>query len=60
MRARSVTFRLTLFISTASTTVVLAVGYRVDTLVESYFIKEDLNEFDGRIKLVRNKAPARS
>lgn len=47
MRARSVTFRLTLLFSTVSTKVHLAVGYLVGALVESNVIKEDLNEFDG-------------
>ncbi|HUW37782.1 MAG TPA: two-component sensor histidine kinase, partial [Rhodocyclaceae bacterium] len=54
MRARSVTFRLTLFFSTVSTVVLLAVGYLVGSLVESHFIKQDLNELDGTIELVTN------
>jgi two-component system, OmpR family, heavy metal sensor histidine kinase CusS len=54
MRARSVTFRLTLFFSTVSTVVLLAVGYLVGSLVESHFIRQDLNELDGTIELVTN------
>ena len=63
MRTRSVTFRLTLFFSTVSTAVLLAVGYLVGALVESHFIEEDMNEFEGTVKLVRNilaKASSRS
>jgi len=54
MRARSVTFRLTLFFSTVSTVVLLAVGYLVGSLVESHFIQQDLNELNGTIELVTN------
>jgi len=52
MRARSVTYRLTLFFSTVSTAVLLAVGYLVGTLVESHFIEQDMKELDGTIELV--------
>ncbi|OGA37289.1 MAG: two-component sensor histidine kinase, partial [Betaproteobacteria bacterium RIFCSPLOWO2_12_FULL_62_13] len=44
--------RLTLFFSTVSTAVLLAVGYLVGALVESHFIEQDLNELDGTIELV--------
>ena len=54
MRARSVTFRLTLFFSTVSTAVLLSVGYVVGSLVESHFIEQDLNALDGTTELVRN------
>lgn len=53
MRARSVTFRLTLFFSAVSTAVLLAVGYLVGVSVDNHFIEQDLNEFDGKIELVR-------
>lgn len=52
MRVRSVTYRLTLFFSTVSTAVLLAVGYLVGSLVERHFIEQDLNELDGTIELV--------
>jgi len=52
MRVRSVTYRLTLFFSTVSTVVLLAVGYLVGTLVERHFIEEDMAELDGTIELV--------
>lgn len=54
MHARSVTFRLTLFFSTVSTVVLLAVGYLVGTLVESHFVEQDMKELDGTIELVSN------
>ncbi|MGP1680264.1 MAG: heavy metal sensor histidine kinase [Burkholderiales bacterium] len=54
MRVRSVTYRLTLFFSTVSTAVLLAVGYLVGALVESHFIEQDMNELDGTIELVGN------
>lgn len=52
MRVRSVTYRLTLFFSTVSTAVLLAVGYLVGALVESHFIEQDMNELDGTTELV--------
>lgn len=54
MQPRSVTLRLTLFFSTVSTAVLLAVGYLVGSLVESHFVRQDLNEIDGTTELVRN------
>jgi two-component system heavy metal sensor histidine kinase CusS len=54
MRTKSVTFRLTLFFSTVSTLVLLAVGYLVGSLVESHFVEQDLNELQGTTELVRN------
>ena len=53
MRVRSVTFRLTLFFSTVSTAVLLAVGYLVGALVDRHFLGQDITEFEGRIELVR-------
>jgi len=54
MRARSITFRLTLFFSTASTAVLLAVGYLVGTAVDRHFLEQDLAELEGRVDLVRH------
>jgi two-component system heavy metal sensor histidine kinase CusS len=54
MRTKSVTFRLTLFFSAVSTLVLLSVGYLVGSLVESHFVKQDLNELKGTTELVRN------
>jgi len=54
MRTRSVTFRLTLFFSTVSTLVLLAVGYLVGSLVESHFVGQDLNELKGTTELAGN------
>lgn len=52
MRTKSVTFRLTLFFSTVSTLVLLAVGYLVGSLVESHFVMQDLDEIEGSTELV--------
>lgn len=53
MQTKSVSFRLTLFFSTVSTAVLLAVGYLVGSLVESHFIEQDMHELDGTTEMVR-------
>jgi len=63
MRPKSITFRLTLFFSTASTAVLLVVGTLIGTLVEAHFEELDLMELDGKLELVRHtlakaRAPA--
>jgi two-component system heavy metal sensor histidine kinase CusS len=54
MRPKSITFRLTLFFSTASTTVLLVVGTLIGTLVEAHFEEIDLNDLNGKLELVRH------
>src|SRR5450759_2734582 len=54
MRPESITFRLTLFFSTASTAVLLVVGYLIGTLVEAHCEELDLMELDGKLELVRH------
>ena len=54
MRPRSITFRLTLFFSTASTAVLLIVGYLIGTLVEAHFEELDLMQLDGKLELLRH------
>lgn len=54
MKPRSITFRLTLFFSTASTAVLLVVGALIGTLVESHFEEQDLMELNGKLELVRH------
>jgi two-component system heavy metal sensor histidine kinase CusS len=54
MQPKSITFRLTLFFSTASTAVLLVVGYLIVTLVEAHFEELDLTELDGKLELVRH------
>ena len=54
MRPKSITFRLTLFFSTASTAVLLVVGYLIGTLVEAHFEELDRMELDGKLELVRH------
>ncbi len=54
IRPQSITFRLTLFFSAASTAVLLVVGYLIGTLVEKHFEEIDLNDLNGKLELVRH------
>ncbi len=54
MRPKSITFRLTLFFSTASTAVLIVIGYLIGALVEAHFEQLDLMELDGKLELVRH------
>lgn len=54
INTKSITFRLTLFFSTTSTFVLLIVGMLVGNLVESHFEELDLEELEGKLKLVRH------
>lgn len=54
IRPQSITFRLTLFFSTASTLVLLVMGALVGSLVQSHFEEMDRTELDGKLKLVRH------
>ena len=54
IRPQSITFRLTLFFSTASTAVLLVVGTLIGTLVEKHFEEIDLNDLNGKLELVRH------
>ncbi len=53
MRPKSITFRLTLFFSTASTAVLIVTGYLIGALVEAHFEQLDLDELSGKLELVR-------
>ncbi len=53
-RSRSITFRLTLFFSTASTIVLMVIGYWIGAAVERHFLEQDLHEFEGKLALVRH------
>ena len=53
-RSKSITFRLTLFFSTASTAVLLVVGTLIGSLVETHFEEIDLNDLSGKLELVRH------
>lgn len=53
-RPQSITFRLTLFFSTASTIVLMVIGYWVGSAVETHFEEQDLHEFEGKLALVRH------
>ena len=54
MRPRSITFRLTLFFSTASMAVLLVVGYLIGTVVEAHFEQQDLMGLNAKLELVRH------
>ena len=54
MNPKSITSRLTLFFSTASTLILLVVGLLVGSLVESHFEEQDLMELHGKLELVRH------
>ena len=54
MYSKSITFRLTLFFSTASTAALLMVGYLIGTQVEAHFESQDLMELNGKLELVRH------
>ncbi len=60
MRPRSITARLTLLFSVASTLALLVLGHIVGTLVATHFEMLDRDELDGKLQLVRHviaKAP---
>lgn len=54
MRPKSITFRLTLQFSTASTIVLFVIGTLIGSLLESHFEEEDLMELNGKLELVRH------
>ncbi len=54
MNPKSITSRLTLLFSTASTFVLLVVGLLVGSLVELHFEEQDLMELNGKLELVRH------
>lgn len=54
MNHKSITFRLTLFFSTASTFVLLIVGLLIGRLVESHFEEQDRMELRGKLELIRH------
>jgi two-component system heavy metal sensor histidine kinase CusS len=54
MKLSSITSRLTIFFSTASTIVLLVVGVIVGTLVESHFEEQDMMELEGKLELVHH------
>lgn len=54
MRPKSITFRLTLFFSTASMAVLIVIGYLIGAVVEAHFEELDLTELSGKLKLVRH------
>jgi len=54
MRPVSITSRITLFTSTASTIVLLVVGTLVGSLLEKHFKEQDLTELNGKLELVRH------
>lgn len=58
MWLRSITFRLTLFFSTVSAVVLLAVGYLVGVSMDSHLEQQDRGVLDGKLQLVRHALAA--
>lgn len=54
IRPQSITLRLALFFSSASTVVLLAIGYWIGAMVETHFEEQDLHEFEGKLTLIRH------
>jgi two-component system heavy metal sensor histidine kinase CusS len=52
MRNRSITLRLTLYFASASTAVLLAIGYLVGLAVERHFVDLDRIELEGKMQLI--------
>jgi two-component system heavy metal sensor histidine kinase CusS len=54
MRRPSLTLRLTLLFGTASTAVLVAIGYLVGISVQAHFVEIDRDELLGKVELVRH------
>src|SRR5690606_2163901 len=52
-RPRSITVRLTLYFSIASTAVLLFGGFAIGRLVEAHLAEQDLMTLEGKLELVR-------
>ncbi len=53
-RALSITLRLTLLFATASSAVLLLLGYLIASSIESHFAQTDMEELAGRLKLTQH------
>jgi two-component system heavy metal sensor histidine kinase CusS len=51
-RRKSITFRLTLLFATASTAVLIALGYWIGIAVEAHFVDLDRGDLEGKMELV--------
>ena len=54
MRRPSLTLRLTLLFGTASTAVLVVLGYLVGMSVQAHFVEIDRDELLGKVELVRH------
>ena len=54
MSRKSITFRLALYFATASTVVLLAIGYLVGASVQRHFLELDRGDLQGKVELVRH------
>jgi two-component system heavy metal sensor histidine kinase CusS len=54
MWRRSITFRLALYFASASTAVLLAIGYLVGVSVQRHFVELDRSDLQGKMALVRH------
>ena len=53
MRKNSITLRLTLLFSVASTVVLLLLGYLIGSAVEQHFVEQDMEVLGGKLQLTR-------
>ena len=53
MRKNSITLRLTLLFSAASTVVLLLLGYLIGSAVEQHFVEQDMEVLGGKLQLTR-------
>lgn len=54
MWRRSITFRLALYFASASTVVLLAIGYLVGVSVQRHFLELDRGDLHGKVELIRH------
>ena len=54
MWRKSITFRLALYFASASTVVLLAIGYLVGVSVQRHFLELDRGDLQGKVELVRH------
>lgn len=51
---QSITFRLTLLFASASTLVLLVIGFLIGSLVEQHFVEQDMEVLTGKMQLARH------
>lgn len=54
MRRKSITFRLTLYFASASSVVLIVVGFLIGSAIEAHFVEQDITEMHGKFELVHH------